>query len=116
MDFVRGDTFAFKVKILKSDKTIVKKDELKSVFLTVRKSVFQASPILFQKTIEDIEIDEEGYCHIKFESNDTEKLPYGIYYFDIEVTTISNYRKTKLFQFKLTEETTMHESGDEIGV
>ena len=115
MEFVRGDTFAFKVKLKRTDQTVIKKDDLKSLYVTVRKSVFSASPVLFQKTIEDVEIDDEGYCHIKIEPTDTEKLNYGVYFFDIELTTIDNYRKSKLFQLKLTEETTMHESGDKVG-
>lgn len=115
MEFVRGDTFSFKFKLKTLDNNILTKSDIETLFITVRKWPSKESSISIQKTLDNVEIDEEGYCHARFESSDTENLNYGFYYFDIEVTLKSGYRKSKLFKFELTKETTIHESGEENG-
>lgn len=107
-EFIRGDTFAFKFSIMYKDKTPIKKEDIKTLFITCRKYASKDFPIIFQKTIDDVEIDEEGYCHAKFNPEDTQELMYGSYFFDIEVTTKGGYRKTKLYEFKIGKETSIH--------
>ena len=112
ISFVRGDTFPFKFKLTMKDETIIKKEDIDTLFVTIRKYANKSSPIIFEKTLDDVEIDEEGYGHVKFNPEDTEELIYGSYFFDIEITLTNGYRKTKTCQFTLTKETTIHESGD----
>lgn len=113
-EFTRGDTFAFKTPITFADGKPIKKDDLESLYITCRVLPTEHSPILFQKTLEEVTIDSNGYCHIVFQPEDTETFKYGTYYFDIEVTTKSGYRKTSLNTFKLTKETTVH-GGEKYG-
>lgn len=115
LEFVRGDTFAFKFLLTTKDGIAIKKEDIDTLFITARKYANKESPIIIQKKLEDVEIDSDGYCHTKFEPKNTEELIYGSYFFDIEVTLKSGFRKTKLFQFKINKETTIHESGDESG-
>lgn len=111
ISFTRGDTFPFKFKTKLNNGTVVTKEDIDTLFITVRKYATKTSPIIFQKKLEDIEIDEEGYCHTLFKPEDTEELMYSNYFFDIEVTLKNGYRKTKLQQFSITKETTIHEGG-----
>ncbi len=111
LEFIRGDTFAFKFKIKTGNEILTSKEEIETLFITCRKYTKETSKINFEKKIDDIEIDEEGYFHVKFNPEDTEKMNYGVYFFDIEVTLKNGYRKTKLFKFKITEETTIHGGG-----
>ena len=115
MEFIRGDTFAFKFLVTFEDGTPITKSDLETLFITVRKRPNKTSPILFEKTLDDVEIDDKGYCHARFEPQNTEELFYGSYFFDIELTTNSGYRKSKLMEFKITKETTIHGSGDKVG-
>lgn len=110
-EFVRGDTFAFKFLLTMQDKTPVQKENIDTLFITCRKCANKQSPIIFKKTLEDVEIDAEGYCHAKFNPEDTQELIYDTYFFDVEITTKGGFRKTKLVQFEITKETTIHESG-----
>ena len=107
MEFIRGDTQSFKFLITYKDKTIIKKEEIDTLFLTCKKSIYSNENI-FQKTLEDVEFDEDGYVNVVFNPEDTESLEYGKYVFDIEITTKAGYRKTKLFEFELLGETTFH--------
>lgn len=109
MEFIRGDTFPFKTSIKFKDGEVLTKEDIETLFITSRKYPTKTSPIIFQKTLDDVEIDEEGYCHARINPEDTEDLAYGSYFCDIEITLKSGYRKTKLFKFEITKETTIHE-------
>ena len=113
-EFKRGDTFAFKTPIKFADGSPVTYGDIDTLFVTCKARPTNTSPILFQKSIDDINIDEEGYCHVVFKPEDTETLEYGKYFFDIEVTLRNGYRKTALHSFVLKEETTTH-GGDANG-
>ena len=115
MNFVRGDSFPFKVLLSFADKKPIKKSDISTLFVTCRQYANTNFPILFQKELDDVEIDKDGYCHIVFEPADTEGLDYGKYFFDIEITLNSGYRKSKLYEFELTKETTIHETGVQDG-
>lgn len=104
VSFIRGDTFAFKVKI-KSETTITKED-IDTLFVTCRRMASEFSPILFQKTLDDVEISD-NYIHIVFKPEDTENLEYGKYCFDIELTLKNGVRATKFATFTLDKETTI---------
>lgn len=111
LDFHRGDTMPFKVKLINKNGDSINENDIDTLFVTCRQLPSKTSPILFQKQLSDITI-EGKYIHITFNPEDTENLDYGTYYFDIEITLNSGYRKTKLYEFELTEETTIH-GGDE---
>lgn len=110
----RGDSLAFKTRVIFRNGSIADKKDIESFFVTFKKGTNNISPIIFQKTIDDINFDDDGYLHCLFNPEDTENLDYGIYYFDIEVTS-NNIRKTKLIQVILTPETTIH-GGDKNGI
>lgn len=105
MELIRGDTHLFKVRLKN-----ITLDEIDSVFVTCRKDIY-SKDFIFQKTIDDVTIDNNLYVHFAFNPSDTQALPYGNYVFDIEVTLKSGYRKTKLFNFNLTGEATFHGIG-----
>lgn len=111
MKFIRGDSCPFKIKLQYKDelKNPVQLNDIDTLFVTCKTNSASNSFILFQKTLNDVEIDSEGYCHIVFEPKDTEKLAYGKYVFDIEVTLKNGYRKTYYDSFEITNETTTHE-------
>ena len=106
--FVRGDTCLFKVQLSSTGDESLNMSDIDTIFITCRKTPDKDSDVLFQKNKDDIELDENAYLHFKFEPEDTENLYYGLYYFDVEITLKSGYRKSKLYQFELTEETTIH--------
>ena len=107
MEFIRGDTIGISFSLKYKDDNVVSKEEIDSLFITIKKSIY-TEEIIFQKTLENVEIDENGIVHLVFEPEDTECLEYGKYVFDIEVTLKSGYRKTKLSEFNITGETTFH--------
>lgn len=111
MNFHRGDTMPFRVKIINTDGSNISVNEIDTLFVTCRKKPNKKSPILFQKNLQDINIDGK-YAHIVFKPEDTEQLVYGEYCFDIEITLKNGYRKTEFFEFELDKETTIH-GGDE---
>lgn len=114
-EFIRGDSFLFKTQITYTDGTPIKIEDIETLFVTCKEQPTEYSPIIFQKRLEDVTIDSEGYCHVVFEPKDTETLLYQKYYFDIEITLKSGYRKTMLDSFKLTKETTNHDDGGNDG-
>jgi len=108
VDFIRGDTQPLRVKITHEDKTPIRVWEIETLYITCRKKTTRLSPVLFQKNLEEVNIDEEGYCHFVIDSADTEQLSGGQYPFDIEVTLKNGYRKTGLYEFTIEKDTTIH--------
>ena len=109
--FKRGDTYAFKSELkLKSGHEITKED-ISELYVTAREGFDEMFPIIFQKTLDDVEI-YDGYVHIRFEPEDTENLEYGTYGFDLEITLKGNKknRKTKSGYFTLLSESTIHKN------
>ena len=103
ISFTRGDTFAFKIKM--NSEKIITKEDIDTLFVTCRETASDLSPVLFQKTLNDVVI-ENNYIHIQFNPEDTQHLPYGDYCFDVELT-IGTTKKTKFQTFKLDKETTI---------
>lgn len=113
MELIRGDTFAFRFKILSKDNQVIPEEDIKELYITFKKNA-NLEQILFQKKLSEVTFTDE-YYHVIFKPEDTEKLPYGDYVFDIEVTTNNEVRKTKVCEIKLTEEVTHHKGGEVIG-
>ncbi len=106
--FVRGDSCLFKVKLALQGNETISISDIDSIIITCRQYPDIESEVLFKKEKEDVTLDEDGYLHFNFAPEDTQTLSYGTYYFDIEITLKSGYRKSKLYQFELTQETTIH--------
>lgn len=107
--FKRGDSFRFKTRLRLKSGEGIKKEDIKELYVTVREGFDDVFPIIFKKTIDDVEI-ADSYAHIIFNPEDTENLNYGTYAFDLEVTlnTTPVIRKTKSGKFTLSKETTIH--------
>ena len=116
INFTRGDTFSFKFKVKDKQNNYLLKTDLSSLLVTCRKNPDRNYPILFQKTIEDIEQDQDNYFHVILNPEDTETLNYpsDCYYIDIEATTRNGFRKTRIYELNLDKETSIH-GGDENG-
>ena len=113
MQFVRGDSFLFKVLLGSKGDEPINQNLVQTLYITFRKYANIDSDIIFQKTLSDVRIDDDGYCHASFLPEDTEDLAYGKYFFDIEVTLTNGYRKSRLYEVELTKETTIHEMAGE---
>lgn len=107
--FKRGDTFLFCIPIEASKPITI--DEISTLYCTCRKFPEENSPIIFQKELKDMRIDEEG-VHIKINPEDTENAEYGTYYFDVELTLKEGYRNTYTGLLKLLDETSIHKEGN----
>ena len=107
-DFIRGDTFPFKIK-MKTASEITREDIVEAYF-TLRKEPMKYSAIIFQKNLDEMQISN-NYIHARFEPEDTENLNYGEYHFDIEVTLKGNKKNRKTFRgiIELLDETTIHD-------
>ena len=83
-EFKRGDTNVLnKFRIINNGK-VVKLTNEQQLYFTL-KSNPNSKKVLVQKTINNgIELGEDGYYHITLEPNDTSKLNYGGYVYDIE--------------------------------
>lgn len=103
--FKRGDTFAFCIPI--ESETEITINDVETLFCTCRLLPVKTSPIIFEKTLDNIKIDNEG-VHIVINPEDTQELEYGKYYFDIELTLKNNYRVTYTGIFNLLYETSFH--------
>lgn len=109
----KGETFARKVKIrIVGSESVISSDKIKSIFITLREQPYENYPIIIQKSKGDITIDEEGFCHFVFSGDETEKLKYGKYYFDISITLNNNFRKIKFYELEITQKTTFYNGGD----
>lgn len=116
ISFVRGDSFNFKVLLKQSNGSPLNKDDIDTIIVTCRKYPNEDNTVIFKKEKDAMTIDDYGYCHVKFLPEDTEDLDYGTYYFDLEVTLNNGYRKTRLWEFELTKETTIHKEEPDIDI
>lgn len=107
MNLTRGDTLKIKFAIQNTQGDKISKEDISTLFLTLKKSSY-SKEYIFQKTLQDFEVDDNGMYCVIFEPKDTETLDYGEYVFDIEVTLQNRYRKTRIYKLELTEEATFH--------
>lgn len=85
MILVRGDTGAIKFQRLDSSGEPITVAPT-AMYFTVKKSYTNSTDI-FQKTLADMTMDEDGTWHFIIAPEDTASLDYGSYVFDLEVTT-----------------------------
>lgn len=81
----RGDTLPLKFQRKDANGDVIMETPA-SMYLTVKRSWEDYTAVL-QKSMTDMEMDEEGFWHVVIEATDTEKLPYGDYVMDVEVAT-----------------------------
>lgn len=91
MEVIRGDSYA-KMFARKSGGAVIK-TRADKVYFTVKKN-HEAQNFIFQKTIDDMRFDQNGYYHFDVEPADTDGLPYGDYVYDIEIIVGDDYKKT----------------------
>jgi len=109
-EFTRGDTKVFKFKLQDKNGEDLKLSSTDKIFLTAKKNS-KATNIAFQKTLNNgIELRDDGYYYVTINSEDTSKLGYGTYGYDIEIKTATGIVKTLLIgSITLTEEYTFKE-------
>lgn len=76
-----------------------------SLYFTVKTS-FNTPQFVLQKSLADMTIDEEYVYHFTILPEDTERLPYGTYVFDIQVTQDGVVTTIAKGKFVLTQEAT----------
>lgn len=69
MKIIRGDTSKFKFQRLDSDHNPILIPALQ-IYFTVKKNAGDKN-FIFQKTMQDMELDAEGFYHVIIEPNDT---------------------------------------------
>lgn len=101
-EFKRGDTSNLKkFRIKDLNESIIELTNNEQLYFTMKQNT-NSNKVLIQKTINNgIYLEEDGYYHITLEANDTSKLNYGTYVYDIELKSIN----PKLFVKTLIEGT-----------
>lgn len=110
LEFIRGDSCPLKFQIKDVEENTVLKVDLKSLYLTCRKSNSRYSEVIFQKDIDDFDY-EDGYYFISIRPRDTRELPYDTYNFDIQATFTDGEVQTLKGEITLTDEDTIYEGG-----
>lgn len=85
LSFTRGNTKRYKFKRRDIHNNVIEV-EPQSLYFTIVKNPKTAPEALVQKSLEDFEYTQDGFWHFRIESEDTADLPYGKYFYDIEVT------------------------------
>lgn len=107
MLITRGDIKKIKFQRRKEGQPILEKAD--KIYFTVKETHYKKE-VVIQKTIDDMEFDEQGYYHLIITPEDTNELKYGEYVFDIEVI-VEEYKKTLIKgTFKIEEEVTFAEN------
>lgn len=104
MELTRGDTgqYRFQRKYADGEVILTLPD---AIYFTVKKS-YQSPTVVFQKTIDDMTIDQDGTFHFTIEPEDTQALDIGNYVYDIEVTDSDYVQTISKGTLKLTAEAT----------
>ena len=100
-EMVRGDTFAFEVKVKNNDE-IVKVD---GMFLTVKNNTYLEETIICKKLGGGITLKDDAY-YIVINPEDTDPLEYGRYVFDIEFIVDGFKRTIERGILSITDEVT----------
>lgn len=82
LSMTRGDTAGFKFQRKDNNGDVIEILPSK-LYFTVKKS-FDDEGFVFQKTLKDMTFDEEFWYHFRINPEDTNKLKYGTYVYDLE--------------------------------
>lgn len=112
-EFIRGDTQVIKFILTDLNRNIISLTSADRIYFTVKNNSY-SNDVLIQKTIGNgIELKDDGYYYVTINSDDTSKLEYGQYGYDIELKTGTGIVKTlTIGSITLTEEYTF--KGDEV--
>lgn len=104
LELIRGDTAKFKFQRIDADGNPIM-TVANELYFTVKENT-KTKPFVFQKTLDDMTFDEEGFYHFVIEPEDTNGLQYWDYSYDVEV--IQNGVKTTVAigKFNLLPEVT----------
>jgi hypothetical protein len=104
IQIIRGDTAKYKFQRINSEGVI--KTEPRALYFTVKETA-NKERVVFQKTMEDMTIDEDGTWHFTIDPDDTNGKQYGDYVFDIEVIAMNMDKTTVAYGgFKIKPEVT----------
>lgn len=106
MELTRGDTGQYCFQRLDADGDAITTTPT-ALYFTCKKS-YQSSSVAFQKTIDDMTMDDDGTWHFVIEPEDTEALDIGNYVYDIEVTESSYVQTIAKGTLKLLAEATWY--------
>lgn len=108
IQIIRGDTAKYKFKRVNAQGTILTRPD--ALFFSVKETATKEK-VVFQKTIEDMWMDEQGFWHFTIEPEDTNGKQYGNYVFDIETIANDGIKTTVAYGvFKLLPEVTWVEN------
>lgn len=104
IQMIRGDTARFKFQRVNSLGVITETPY--AMFFSVKETA-NKERLVFQKTLDDMMMDEDGYWHFTIWPEDTNGKKYGNYVFDIEIIPEVGYKSTVAYgTFKLLPEVT----------
>ena len=112
MEFIRGDTAKYKFQRHDADGNVITQ-KADAIYFTVKINGYSDN-VLLQKTIEDMEFDEDYYYHFTIEPSDTDNLEFGTYQYDIEI--IQDNIKTTAARGELLLEEEITWTTDENGI
>lgn len=83
LKLIRGDTAKYKFQRLDANGNVIltAADE---IYFTVKETPTKEK-VVFQKTIDDMTLDEDGTYHFIIEPTNTNGLQYGNYVYDLEI-------------------------------
>lgn len=100
----RGDTQPLKFQRLDDENHVIT-DAPDAMFFTVKRSWDDETPVI-QKSLADMDMDEDGTWHFIIGASETEALSYGTYVFDLEVTVSTCVTTICKDELALTREAT----------
>jgi hypothetical protein len=108
IQIIRGDTAKYKFQRIDSEGVITTRP--RHLYFTVKETANKKA-VVFQKTIDDMTLDEDGTWHFTIEPEDTNGKQYGDYVFDIEVINMNAIKSTVAYGvFKIKPEVTWVEN------
>lgn len=102
----RGDTGKFKFQRKNAEGHVILTAP-DAIYFTVKRS-FESSSVMFQKTLEDMTLDQDGMYHFTIAPADTAALDYGNYVYDVEVTELDYVQTISKGKLNLLEEATWY--------
>lgn len=104
MELTRGDSGQYNFQRINAQGEVIMSTP-NTLDFTVKRSYSDRAPV-FQKKIDDMQMDEEGYWHFTIEPEDTETLDIDTYVYDIEVTEDGYVQTISKGSLKLLPEAT----------
>lgn len=108
MELIRGDSLPLKFQRLDADAHPITVPP-SEMYFTMKPS-YKIKECVVQKTLADMTYGEDDFWHFKLNPSDTESLPYGRYFCDIEVTDDGEVNTISRFVIDLLEEATWRDN------